>query len=54
MQNKSYILSNSRIINPREIPITPKKVQGGLWDIKSTIVSNPDIAHAAINPAREQ
>jgi len=26
----------------------------GVWDIKSTIVSNPDIVHATINPAREQ
>lgn len=40
--------------NPKEIPITPKKVPVGVWDIKSTIVSNPDIAHAAITPAREQ
>ena len=39
---------------PKEIPITTKNVPSEVWEIKSTIVSRPDIAHAAIKSAREQ
>jgi hypothetical protein len=41
-------------VNPREIPITAKKVPGGLPDIRSTITSRPEIAQAEINPASDQ
>jgi hypothetical protein len=36
------------------MPITAKKVPGGVPDMRSTITSRPEIAHAEINPANEQ
>jgi hypothetical protein len=36
------------------MPITAKKVPGGVPDIRSTITSRPEIAQAEINPANEQ
>ena len=43
-----------RSSNPREIPITAKNVPTGVWETISIIANIPDIAHAAINPAKVQ
>ena len=39
---------------PSEIPITPKKEPGGVFDIKSIITNRPDIPQAAMKPAKVQ